>query len=961
MATVTPDRTFARDECSRRVGHPLDRLRSTIRRYVILEGLAIAVLYLALWFWIGLIFDFGFFKLFTIDWVQELPRSFRVVVLIVLSAGLAAFAFFSVVLRLFRDFRPSALALVLERRFPKVLGDRLITAVQLADPRLADEYGFSHSMLDQTMSEAVERVEELPINEVFDWQRLRRLGTMTLALTVGTYLLTGIGYCALNRTANVGRFFGQFNDVAIIWFERNILLYDTIWPRQVHLELLDFPGDEMRVGRDATPPTLRVRAIKWVIADMDRSRAPEGWRALRWDDVTSELLGADVPAVDLPESLRQGTVDQIELLLNKPDAANSLSDETISGLRRVLDQLHARAASSRMSRRLRELTVPTSVEVIYKGKTSRSEQTLPPGVNHEYSGTVAHLRESLRFTVRGEDYYTPSKSIIVVPPPGLMELSVAEAQPAYIHQLAPSDGALADLKGQKQNLDLRPVSLTGEKSVVPVPAGTDLVVVGKVDKPLRTPDGVRLLPFKQGGAEIAGVLHSVDSQTFEIRFAGVNTVVDFVVEFTDTDAVAGRRHIEIRPIHDTAPEVDVQVEVMRKVNQAYMVTPQALVPFSGKVRDDRGLNALDYVYTVEKVEPGGDARIQLARLFGASATTATTLEQTLVYVALLSKVAPAAAENETSKDTRNEPLATFAKLWNDQKQKAVTSSKLKDLLAQQPRGSLLKSFELDPEMEVFNVGKLNLKTSDDKGIQPHYRIGISVAATDNNIETGPGIGISKEKFTLLVVSENELLAEIAKEEEGLHFKLEEAVNRLKDGRIKLDKIKQELPELKPDEFSPMARRAEEILEAGSRSADSTREILGDYRRILKELRANQVRSNNRIETVSDKICDPLEAAVNVDFVQTEEALRVVFKQLEEKQNDQGTVSLAQQHLKSLIDRLSGVLDFMGEITTFNTVLRMAIEIEKGQRGQHEGLKKAYEDKVKKILEGLDDPAKPVDK
>src|SRR5262249_4267589 len=147
-----------------------------------------------------------------------------------------------VMLRLFREFRDAALALVLERRFPKLLGDRLITAVELADPRLAEKYGFSQAMIDQTIADAAERVEVVPIKEVFDWQRLRRLGTMILVLTAGVYLLTGIGYGAINGTADVGRFFGQFNDVAAIWFERNVLLHDTIWPRRAQLELLDFPG-----------------------------------------------------------------------------------------------------------------------------------------------------------------------------------------------------------------------------------------------------------------------------------------------------------------------------------------------------------------------------------------------------------------------------------------------------------------------------------------------------------------------------------------------------------------------------------------------------------------------------------------------------------------------------------------------------------------------------------------------
>jgi hypothetical protein len=924
---------------------------------------AIALIYLALWFWIGLILDFGFFKLFTVDWVQELPRSFRVGVLALLSAGLAAVVLIKIVRRLTREFRPAALALVLERRFPKLLGDRLITAVELSDPALAERYGYSQAMVDQTIAEAAKRVEQLPIKDVFEWQRLRRLGTIILVLTAGVYLLSGIGYCAVTGTFNVGRFFGQFNDVATIWFERNILLYDTIWPRGAHLELLDFPADEIRVGRDASPPTLRVRALKWVIADSDRARAPEGWRALTWIDLTDELLGSPLPAVAIPPSWQDWTVDQIEMQLDRPDAEAALPGETAAALRRVLAQLHERAASAGMSRRLRELVIPANVEVRYKGKTSRSEQTLPPGTNREYSGSVAHLRESLRFTVRGEDYFTPPKSIIVVPPPVLMELVVAESQPAYLHHLAPADGTLEELKGKKQKISERPVSLTGEKSVVAVPAGADVVLTGKIDKPLKMPGGVRLKAAKAGAAAISAPLEQVDSQTFRVSFTALRTVADFLVEFTDMDGVLGRRGIEVRAVHDTAPEVDVQVEVIRKTSQGYMVTPQALAPFSGKIRDDRGLSAIDYVYSVDRIEPAVDARAQLARVLGVAAATATSTEAALVYLALLGRVAQAAPEEKPNKEMRQEPLATFVKLYNEQKGRALPVARLEERLAQpqQTATDMLKSFDLDPELEVFSVGKLNLKVADDMAVQPHYRLNVGVAAIDNNIETGPGRGMSKERFTFIVVSENELLAEIAKEEEGLHFKLEEAVNRLKDGKIKLDKVAQELAELKGDEFSPMARRIEDIMEACVRSGDTSREVWTDYKRILKELKANQVRANNRIDTVSDKICDPLEAAINIDFLETEESLRAFHRQLEQKQADRPAAELARQKLQALIDRLASVLDHMGEITTYNAVIRMALEIEKGQRGQHEGLKKAYEEKVKKLLEGLEDTDKPADK
>ena len=266
---------------------PASCLRGYIRYYVTAEGLAILGLYIALVFWVGLLVDFGFFKLFGVDWVQAAPRDLRVFVLCALTAGLLVLVTFKMLIRLLREFRDNALALVLERRFPKDLGDRLITAVEMADPKIGERYGYSQLMIEQTIRDAAERVDRLPVGDVLDRRRLRRYGLLVAAVTVGLYLLVGAAYCAL-APAGVSDFAVRFHNIATIWFERNILLRDTIWPRQAHLELVGFPeSGELKIGRDAPPPALRVRALKWVIAD---TSAAEGCGSLRWRDVSADLL-----------------------------------------------------------------------------------------------------------------------------------------------------------------------------------------------------------------------------------------------------------------------------------------------------------------------------------------------------------------------------------------------------------------------------------------------------------------------------------------------------------------------------------------------------------------------------------------------------------------------------------------------------------------------------------------------
>src|SRR5207248_1632855 len=95
------------------------------------------------------------------------------------------------------------------------------------------------------------------------------------------------------QAPSAGEFVWRFNDVAAMWFERNVLLRDTYWPRRAHLEVIrfqdtaDHPG-EMRVGRDEQRPDVLVRAVKWVLADR---AAPDGWRPLHWSDLPGLVEG----------------------------------------------------------------------------------------------------------------------------------------------------------------------------------------------------------------------------------------------------------------------------------------------------------------------------------------------------------------------------------------------------------------------------------------------------------------------------------------------------------------------------------------------------------------------------------------------------------------------------------------------------------------------------------------------
>jgi hypothetical protein len=942
MATIqSPKPSLSRDEIQRRVRDPLQRLRGYLRAYVAAEGLAILSLYVALWFWIGLLLDFGFFKAFGVDWVQVAPYSLRAVVLAGLVIGLIALILSKMLFRLLRDFRDGALALLLERRFSQLLGDRLITAVELSDPRQAKRYGYSQPMIDHTVHDAAERVERLNVAEVFEWRRLRRYGITVAVLTLGVYLLLGLGYCLAAR-ARVTNFLGGFQNVATIWFERHILLANTIWPRKAYLELVSFPeSGDLRVGRNAPPPALHVRALKWVIAD---PAAPEGWRALRWTDL-GQLLDIDPTSLQLPESWQQRSVDLIETQLDKREVGVALGEETILSLRDLLRRLEEKADSPAMARRLRKLAIPNQVVIYYRGETVRSEQTLKKQPDNEYSGVLSDLKESVRFTANGEDYYTPYKKITLVPAPSLIELRCDEERPAYLYHRPPPGGTPADLKGRREVFKNRPVSLASSVSRIDVDAGTNVVLRGRTDKLLRDADGIHMRP-REGSAPIHSPLTVPDAQSFEVRFDNIMAPLDFVFEFTDTDNVIGQRHVIIKPREDAPPDVDVVVEVIRKTNQGYLATPSARIPFSGRVRDDHGLNEVAYAYTLLSLDAQATAAVR--PLVSALQWLPRGLGPDLLataYLAWLGTAVQAGADEPNNLLADKKPLATFLRALTEED----GQSKLQD--------KLITNLTLDPDEEFFDVGPLGLKVNDDQQAQPRYRMRLWVEAQDNNIETGPGIGQSKEKFTILIISENDLLVEIAKEEENLHVKLEDTVNKLKDARSKLDQLIQELPSLRAEEFSPAAARGDEIHATIVRGWDVGREVYTDYRRILKELQVNRVRPKI-IEKVDRNICEPLDLAINREFVQSEESIAAFQQILEkEKQANLDAAKLARVQLEQVIERLSRVLDAMGDITTINKLIEQLVQIEKAERSAY-GRFKEINDRLQDELLNSALPSEP---
>lgn len=1103
MATVSEPRSFNAAETQRRVRHPLETLRDYIRWYVVLEGAANALIYLALCFWIGLALDYGCFALFDFDWIQELEEmtsdahgqssgtalSLRIGLLAIVSIGLLVLVAWKIFFRITREFKDTALALVLERRFPSKLGERLITAVELADPKLAEKYGYSRALVERTIQDAADLVETMPVKRAFNWTRLYVLGMWCGILTLGLYLLTGIGAMVLgaivDRPLSPLDYFWKFNDVAATFTERNMLLRDSYWPRDAYLEIVRFQDNadhpnEMRVGRDEERPDILVRAYEWVMADR---HAPGGWRPLRWSDL-GRLLGQDVvarvnipsdwpgwvvdlddvdaaiPTGTLPASWKGKTTGEIRQELAQPSGQailnrNALVKKAVDDLldwrawsvdkillqeqkgevrrllrdqlpqahdalmKDVLEQLAVLAESPSYSRTLRRLELPSMVEFFYRGESRKSSKAIQDPKDNLFEVPTSDLTESVRFTVRAANYYTPYKRITLVPPPGLKSLAVDKQEPAYkYHRL---QGDQTPLKGKKQVFSNYPISVTGDISTVEVLIGSNITLYAEADRPLKM-DSVRIVAPSGNDTRGALVPQGVDilqnparSSEFFFTLNKITKTHEFFLEFHDRDNVKGRRRVRIVPVDDRPPEVlDFELDVvLRKPKfkfepgrttaapDGYLITPNALLPFKGTIRDDYGLTNVAWVFEVEEREvelvgsvtslPTQTSKDSLPTLVieGSAqerrAAIVVSGFQFLPTTPGFNLAAPwywsfqSAAMQADLKRKRAYPeelktMESFLVALEGRAADEVPLNALEQALTKRPSGrGLLKELSLkDKDRFLFPVYLKKLRSPDpQRQAQLHYLVRISVMAKDNNVETGPNEGRSKSSIPLLVVSENELLSQIALEEEVLRDRLEKAMVKLRDAKTFIDDAISRLTG-SPDYVIAAERVSQtrnRLLDAGT----TAREVFNDCRRILEELEVNQVRQD-KIKHTRFQIVLPLGEIVDPNignFTLTEQAIDKVSAGVEDDlAAKRGEVNVAthlshakeaRAQLERLIQKLNEVLIAMDEGVVESKLLELIVNIERDQRTEAERLRRIYDDWVADLLQGITDLTTPKSK
>jgi len=205
-----------------------------------------------------------------------------------------------------------------------------------------------------------------------------------------------------------------------------------------------------------------------------------------------------------------------------------------------------------------------------------------------------------------------------------------------------------------------------------------------------------------------------------------------------------------------------------------------------------------------------------------------------------------------------------------------------------------------------------------------------------------------------VVGENDLLAEIFKEEEDLRIDLEKIYSKLQAARTKLEvQVLSKLIDNKETETDRgnKATRADEVKKMIHMNGQDIGTILAAFRRISQEMEFNKVQRKN-IGRIQNEIYTPLQEITDKnrgDFKKAEDAAENLAQVLEKNlQNRDRAGQDARDKLDTLIARLKKVLDSMQNIVDKDAVIKMGIEIEQKQRKQTETLK-AHEDYLKEIF------------
>lgn len=810
----------------------LRALRGRIRRYVAWEGAALVAVVLGLAFWLSL----------AVDYLFEIPGSARGVLLALAVAAVGAALARYIVLRLTREFRDAALALVLERRFPQ-LNDRLITAVESAEAGDAPS-SLTAALLRQTADEAAAVSQTLPLKEVFDLRPLVRAAGLALGLALS---IAAFGFAS--------------GEVFSTWFRRNVLLADEYYRRDtdISVAVLAEPGERVVEFRDRV------------------------YKHPRGGDLV--LLATVVPGMVVPES--------VKLKYRNVEQFGGGSDS--------MTKIGQRAFRQRL-----------------------------PG-----------LHDSIRLWLSGGDYATRDAYFVqIVDPPQIDKIVLQCMYPAYTGL-----NALDEYSGLPAR---QSVAVLGTQ--VSLPAGTDLVLHAATNKPLVSariqtdlweiratretttltfaaagdappqpvslPTDAPLLATDGRGFRLPLLLmHARGAATHEqgeglpalpLRLPAESTL-RMILHDEDDVVSSDPVRLTISAIADEPPRIETRLKGI-----GASVTRQATIPVVGEIQDATD-GTIRYGVTDDYgiVDAGFEYRV-------ASAAPSSSGEP--------ADVAPA-----------GEPA------WR------------RAHFASQPEGRTQFPVE-----ERFALRPLDLTVGS--------RLMLRVAAADGDNLTGPHVATGTT-FTFQVVTDDELLSQIAIKELNIRRRFEQILEEVQNTRKDLLLARTRLEESRAAAGSAerstndaeRQRQASSALSAGvtsveraiagvRKNANETQSIEEEFRDIREELENNAIAdARPMLERLENGIIRPLHSINTVDYNAVDDALVALLPALEQQPVALSSFGQPVEQLNVTIEHLEAVLAQMLRLETVNEAMQMLRDIIKAQEELQE---RTRQKRKKNLIEGL---------
>ena len=252
-------------------------------------------------------------------------------------------------------------------------------------------------------------------------------------------------------------------------------------------------------------------------------------------------------------------------------------------------------------------------------------------------------------------------------------------------------------------------------------------------------------------------------------------------------------------------------------------------------------------------------------------------------------------------------------------------------------------------------------------LQPGQSMTLQARASDHSNLRDPPIYGEGLRYTLKIVTESQLRAELERREKILRRRMETILaeaRRMEDSlkRIGSDRAatdgNRKTTESPPDRTDSIRMvRVESALESADRMRHETANVGLEFARILIELRNNRVAFLGELEQrIGGRIVSPLERIAGEEFPQLEGHLQNIREQIVAGASLAAPLTAAQGSLQAILRQMESVLENMLKLQRFNEVLadlRKIIdaqqEVSRQTLEQREALEKELKEQLKKDL------------